>query len=309
MTNWEGTPLRPQGQAWPGLNTRGGRLSKGTGQLEDGSINQIINEADTLEKRKGFVRGLNERFNGVVCGLFKYTDDCGVEWLVVADETGIFIRQPFTIPVFQQSDAYPFDSFSELEINTTNWRNTTDYETSNDEMVQRFGLPAISGNRIGTADIMRWFKEASNQSYQIRIAYGFDDIATEQHKAIIIKGTGDLSTGAFLQGEVIFSNTGTYRAVLFHKTSTGSVVEILNRDLEGQRDGFFTVQYQRDSNNNLFVPGFQAAPRGGTPITANAETLNAVQDANFGQVTGLGIGYRSGAQGFPGIDVVDGGPI
>jgi hypothetical protein len=87
------------------------------------------------------------------------------------------------------------------------------------------------------------------------------------------------------------------------------VAEILTRDLTGGRTGFFTVKYSRDSNNNLFVPGFIAQPTGGVPITANAETLNAIQDANFGQVTGIGIGYKSGAQGFPGIDVVDGGPI
>lgn len=309
MTQWEGTPLRPQGQAWPGLNTRGGRLSKGTGQLEDGSINQIINEGDTLEKRKGMIRGLNERFNGVVCGLFKYTDDCGIEWLLVADEIGIFIRQPFEIPVFEQSDAYPFDNFSALVIDQSNWNNTSDYEIANDEMVQVFGLPEISGLRVAPSDIMRWFKEATNKSYQIRIEYRFEDSATQQHKAIVIKGTGDLSAGAFIQGEVVFSNTGLYRAVLYHRSSTGQVSEIMQRDLDGSPNGFFTVKYRRDQNNELFVPGFEVFPQGGTPINAEAETLNTIQDANFGQVTGIGIGYKNGAQEFPGIDVVDGGPI
>lgn len=29
MTKWAEQPLRPQGQAWPGLNTRGGKLDDG----------------------------------------------------------------------------------------------------------------------------------------------------------------------------------------------------------------------------------------------------------------------------------------
>jgi len=309
MTQWSGTPLRPQGQPWPGLNTRGGRLDNGTGQLEDGSKNQIINEADTLEKRKGIVRGLNERFNGVVCGLFKYTDDCGREWLIVADEAGIFIRQPFEIPVFTQSDAYPFDSFSELVINTENWNNTGDYETSNDEMVQRAGLPAFPGARLPNADIMRWFKEASNKSYQIRIEYAFEDAASEQHKAIVIKGTGDLSAGAYLQGELTFDNRGIYRVQVFHIDAARSVSEILNENLTGQRTGFFTMEYARDAATNSFIPRVQVFPTGGTPVLQVATGLTAIQDADLGQITGIGIGYRNGLQQFNGIDVVDGGPI
>jgi hypothetical protein len=59
MTTWQEFPLRPAGRPWPGLNTRGGALDNGTGQLDDGSFGMIINEADILEKRKGLVRGLN----------------------------------------------------------------------------------------------------------------------------------------------------------------------------------------------------------------------------------------------------------
>lgn len=309
MTQWQEFSLRPQGRPWPGLNTRGGRLDNGTGQLEDGSINQIINEADILEKRKGIVRGLNERFDGVVCGLFKYTDDCGREFLVVADESGIFIRQPFEIPVFTASDAYPFDNFSELAISTVNWRNTSDYETADDEMVQIPGLPAISGLRIVPADIMRWFKEATNKSYQIRIEYRFEDQPSEQHKAIIIKGNGDLNTGAFLQGELVFDNRGIYRVQVFHRTADLSVTEILNADITGQRTGFFTLQYRRDERTASFLPGVQVFPTGGTPVLQNAPSLNTIQDADLGQVTGIGLGYRNGTQQFPGIDTVDGGPI
>lgn len=309
MTNWEGVPLRPQGQNWPGLNTRGGRLSRGVGQLEDGSINQIINEGDTLEKRKGIVRGLNERFDGVVCGLFKYTDDCGIEWLLVADEAGIFIRQPFVIPTFTQSDAYPFDSFSEAAVDSENWRNTSRYETVDDELVEVFGVSPITGVRVPDANVMRWFKEATNKSYQTRIEYRFEDQPAEQHKTIVMKGTGDLSAGAFLQGELVFDNRGTYSINIYHRDSTGTTTSILNRDLVGQPSGFFTLKYVRDEGANAFVASVEVFPTGGTPVIAAAPTFNTIQDADFGQVTGIGIGHKNGAQQFDGILVVDGGPV
>lgn len=309
MTQWQEFPLRPEGRPWPGLNTRGGRLDNGTGQLEDGSIGMIINEADVLEKRKGLVRGLNEHFDGVVCGLFKYTDECGREFLLVADEDQINIRQPFEIPVFENSDAYPFDSFSDLLIDPLNWRNITDYESSIGEMRQRAGLPAIIGLRVASSDIMRWFKEASNKSYQTRIQYRVEDEAVEQHMAIVIKGNGSLNTGALLQGEIVFDNRGTYQVRLFHRDAADSVTEILREELVGQRTGFFTVQYSRNAGTNTFLPGVQVFPTGGVPVVQNATGLNAIQDADLGQVTGIGLGYRDGAQPMSSILVVDGGPI
>ena len=122
MTKHQEFPLRPQGSPWPGLNTKGGVLDPGQGFLEDGSKNQIINEADVLSKRLGFVRGLDERFDGVVCGLFRYTSGCGVEYLIVSDEDGIKVRTPFSIPEFLGSDSIPFDDFETLD--TTRWSPT-----------------------------------------------------------------------------------------------------------------------------------------------------------------------------------------
>ena len=68
MTKWQEFPLRPQGRPWAGINTRSGKLDDGSGMMTDSSVNCIINEADKLEKRKGMIRGLDERFAGAVCG-------------------------------------------------------------------------------------------------------------------------------------------------------------------------------------------------------------------------------------------------
>ncbi len=66
---------------------------------------------------------------------------------------------------------------------------------------------------------------------------------------------------------------------------------------------------QRDEATNTFLPGVQVFPTGGVPVIAGANALNALEDADLGQTTGLGIGFKNGVQAAPGILVVDGGPI
>lgn len=313
MTTWQEFPLRPQGRPWPGLNTRGGRLDNGTGQLEDGSFGQIINEADILEKRKGFVRGLDERFQGVVCGLFPYTDDCGREFLLVADEAQISIRMPFDVPVFETSDAYPFDDFAGTgAIDTSIWRNTGSYVRADGSMEQASGIPAMSGLIPTPSFFQRWFKEATNKSYQTRVEYEFDQSATEQHISIVMKGNGDLISGAFIQGDLFFNNAGTYEVVVVHKSASGTFQELLRQSITGittPASGFFTLRYQRNEGTSVFLPAIEVIPVGGTPIIQNTSSLNTIEDADLGQVTGLAMGYRNGAQTTHEIRVVDGGPI
>jgi len=317
MTTWQEFALRPQGRPWPGLNTRGGALDNGTGQLEDGSINQIINEADILEKRKGFVRGLPENFTGVVCGLFKYTDDCGREWLLVADEEAISIRQPFAIPVFTNSDAYPFDNFftgTDMvgEVSTSTWRNTARYTLRDDKLVEVAGASEMAAPQLSQADWLRWFKEATNLSYQVRIEYEFQTDDTEQHQGVVIKGNGDLTTGAYLQAELVFSALGTYQATLFLREASGNLKELATTGVTGlltPATGFLTLQYTRDLVTGEFVASLVVVPSGGTQVTI-FNNLTALEDADLGQVSGTGVGHRAGVETpANGVKVIDGGPL
>lgn len=315
MTTWQEFPLRPAGRPWPGLNTRGGALDNGTGQLDDGSFGMIINEADILEKRKGLVRGLNENFDGVVCGLFKYTDECGREFLLVADEDAISIRMPFTIPVFEESDAYPFDSFSTAgilggvaPINEETWRNRDDYQAENDSMVQKIGVPASGANQVPPDAIMRWFKEATNKAYQVRVQYEFVDVASEQHIAIVIKGNGTLATGAFLQADLRFSSGNFYDIRLIFRDGNNQLNQLFIENVTGQPSGFLTLEYQRDTSQNSFVPLVRLFPTGGVPVVKLADTLTALEDGELGQVSGIGFSYKV-SQAQMEILVVDGGPV
>jgi hypothetical protein len=299
MTVWKEVVLRQHGSAWPGLNTDGGKLDDGTGLLEDGSVNVFINEADTLQKRKGLIRGMNEWFTGVVCGLHKYTDNCGSEWLLVADESGISIRQPFVIPVFTQSDAYPFDDFAEAGApDQLNWRNTTDYTVASAALT-RTGSEISSPVRTSW---MRWFKEAGNLSYQVRIEYS---ITGDGFAAILIKGNGDLLTGSFLRAEVRRSGTA-YTASIYLQPEIGEETQIAMLDVSGlltNVSGFLTLKYQRTVAESIYQPTIEVVPTGGALQTKSAESLTVVRDSALGQISA--IACSSGAS----IAVVDGGPI
>ncbi len=323
MTSWQEFSLRPQGLPWPGLNTRGGALDNGTGQLEDGSVGMIINEGDILEKRKGFVRGLPEQFTGVVCGLFKYTDDCGVEWVLVADESLISIRQPFVIPTFTQSDAYPFDSFSTPgapvvgvgDVDPDNWRNLARYTLREDRLVEVTTNAVLANDFLDTADWLRWFKEATNLSYQVRIEYEFVAVDTQQQQGIVVKGNGDLLAGAYLQAEIVFSNTGTYEVRLFHRQASGILSRIGEATIAGSTTpatGFLTLKYTRDLTADAgfqFAVTAEVSPIGGSS-TVVSSFINGLQDADLGQISAVGVGHRSGSLVLDnGIRVVDGGPV
>jgi len=321
VTQWQEFLLRPQGRPWPGLNTRGGALDNGTGQLEEGSINQIINEADILEKRNGIVRGLDEFFTGVVCGLFKYTGDCGREFLLVADEEAISIRQPFVIPVFENSDAYPFDPFTTSpdtlvgDVDTATWRNVDRYTLRDDKLVEIAGAAQMAGAFLEPAEWVRWFKEATNLSYRVRIEYEFQPSDSEQHQGIVIKGNGDLLTGAYIQGEIVFSALGTYQATLFLREASGNLKMLATVPLSGLTappTGFFTVTYTRDLTQPIdaqFIASMEVVPSGGSIVTGSG-ALNALQDADLGQISATGLGHRAGVETVDnGVKVIDGGPV
>jgi len=279
MTRWAEFPLRPQGQSWPGLNTRGGRLDPGQGWLEDGSFNGIINESDILEKRKGIVRGLDERFNGPVCGLFRYTDNCGVEYLVVADQDGIHVRTPFNIPVFLGSDSLPNDDFSTLD--STRWSPTEDYESFMDALqLNGLALPQ-SGSFVAESRLMQWFKPSVLTSYQTEIDYFMVASSTNvQVVAIALKKT----TNTFLQANVVLDN-GDYRVTL--ELVQSSVRTTLGTSLlEGATlaQGFLRLSY----NAITRTATARVIPSGGSQVDL-AAVLSEAQDANLGQNTAIGI--------------------
>lgn len=282
MTSWTEAPLRPHGQAWPGLNTRGGKLDPGVGYLEDGSINAIINETDVLAKRNGFIRGIDERFDGVVCGLFRYTDECGREYIIVADQVGIKVREPFNIETFLGSDAFPIDNFQTL--NTTRWSNTTDYEVSADELMLNEFAALSTPEYVETTRLMTWFKEAALTSYQVEIEYAMAAGLELQVASIVIKS----ATTSFLQAS-IFLNGSAYIARL--QIVVGGVRSTLVDSAVGGAefaDGFMRLAYDAVTK----TASVRVVPVGGS-IVEISKVLNEIQHNALGQHTAIGLAYSA----------------
>lgn len=283
MTRWQEFPLRPQGQPWPGLNTRGGRLDPGQGYLEDGSFNAIINEADLLEKRKGFVRGLDERFTGPVCGLFRYTDDCGVEYLVVADSEAIYVRTPFDIPTFLGSDSLPNDDFNESEINEDRWTNTSDYRTFMGSLTIGLIALQIDADTVPMSRFMQWFKPAAITSYQVEIQYALVAEGEQQVVCVVIKrtpliGGGDTYLVAHLRRDPY--------SVVVELVQAGIAETIAETALEGSElaNGFLRLAYEAETRTVTC----RVIPSGGNQVTVSAQ-LSEAQDNNLGQNSAIGI--------------------
>ena len=284
MTRWVETPLRPQGQPWPGLNTNGGRLDPGMGYLEDGSVIAIINEADILEKRLGFVRGLEERFEGVVCGLFRYTDECGVEHMVVADQSGIKVRTPFDLQTFLGSDAFPIDEFDDLD--TARWSNTTDYQASNGILLLTDLAASSSSEFVEASRLMQWFKAASLSSYQVEIEYAMVAGSTLQVASVVIKRSE--SGTSYLQASV-FLNGSTYRVTLQIVVSgVRSTLAESNLDGADAGDGFMRLSYDATTR----VASVRAVPVLGSVVTIQS-VITELQASALGQRSAIGLSYSA----------------
>ena len=309
MTKWQDSPLRPHDQAWPGLNTRGGALDIGRGEMSD-CTNVIINREDILEKRKGMIRGIDEQCSGPVCGLFSYTDNCGVEHLLVADNEAISIRTPFAVPVFTAADCYPGDTFSLPDgesLDSSLWRNTTRYTHLSDSMVVVASVtPDDDTEAAVIAGTARWFKDACSASYQVRVRYDFDSANVKQKVAVVLRGSVGLP-GALILGVLEFQPGSLYRARLYHRNAALAVNEQLTATLTGDTDGFFTVGYDQVTR----TPNMQISVTGGTiSETLQGTALTEIEDADLGLTSAIGLSYTGGTPGQGlGIRVVSGGSI
>lgn len=282
MTRWAEFPLRPHGQPWPGLNTRGGLLDTAMGYLEDGSINSVINEADLLEKRKGLVRGLDERFSGVVCGLFRYTDECGVEYVVVADQDGIQVRQPFDIPEFLGTDSLPNDDFVG-DLDTTRWQNTDDYETFMSALqLQTNALAGISNGQVDLDRLMTWFKDSVLTSYQVETQYSMVAGGGGQVIAVAIKG----SASGLLVTNLYLRPAGYTFNVQYVNVATGVRTTLDSSVLDGAElaEGFLRLSY----NATTRTVSARAIPSGGAQVTLSKQ-ITELQDSALGEQSSIGI--------------------
>lgn len=286
MTNSVEFPLRPYTQDWPGLNSTGGKTMRVGGELSD-CTNVQINRGDTLEKRKGFVRALDERFEGVVCGLFTYLDDCGNEWLLVADQISIKVRQPFVFSDVPTLDCYPNDGFDDEELSPTLWRNTDSYITTSGRM-KLLGGSQENNLQQGIDSSTRWFKDACSTSHNLQLQFVFDTSAKSRILAII-RGTDDLAS-SMLIAELSYDPSASTRYTLrvIHRDEALNENEIskavFNSSI-GAVTGFLTISY--DATERIVTT--TATITGGNQ-TLKSAALSEVASSALGMVSAIGIG-------------------
>ncbi len=297
--------MRKPGQAWSGQDTKSGKLDDGRSLLTEESVNVQINRKDLLEKRRGFVRGLNERFGTVVCGLHGYTDNCGNEWLLVASDAGIAIRSPGVILPFTTDDSYPADNFS-LTLSEENWRNTAIYTATGDALLRASGSSTAP---FDAASYLRWFKDASAASYLVQIEYEFTPaVLGKQVVSIAIKGSGDLLTGAYLQADLEFTDGGAYLAKLYHVNAARTRTQLAQVIVSGNVSapgGFLTLRYQQDFSTAvaMYIASMDVVPFGGALQQVSGASLNEIEDRDLGRVSAIGCNANVS------ILVVSGGPL
>lgn len=290
MTRWVGTPLRKPDQPWSGIDTKSGKLDDGRALLTQESINVQVNQKDTLAKRNGFVRALQERFGTVVCGLHTYTDHCGNEWLLVASDESIEIRHPGVILPFTADDSYPTDNFS-TELSDLLWRNTALYTATGDVLLRASGSSTAP---FDAASYLRWFKPASAVAYQVQLQYAFTPgVAGKQVVSIAIKGSNDLLTGSYLQADLEFTHGGAYLARLYRIAASRQRTQLAQIIVLGSTtvpEGFFTLKYSRSFAGPLplFIPSIEVVPTGGALQEAAGATLDEAGDRDLGQISGIG---------------------
>ncbi len=262
--------------------------------MTDSSVNVIINRADRLAKRKGLIRGIDERFDGSVCGLHKYTDECGREFLLVADEGGISIRRPFFIPQFGNSDAFPSDSFQEAGLVDPNFWLNTDFYVQNQGLLLATG--ALNGGDL------RWFKDATNFSYLIVFNYVLDGDCTVV--GIIKQSSGS----ARIEGRI--TRVGTVvTATLVWIDINGAETELGTANTGNDLTGQVTLSYTRDVVASEFSVQMLTAPEEDPEVSLeDFTTLTLLNDSDFGQGTSLRL-QRILTSTAPSVLQIEGRPI
>lgn len=256
--------------------------------------NVMIDVPDVLEKRHGFTRALDEAFQGVVCGLFPYTDDCGQEYLLVADEAGISIRTPFALPTFTVADCYPMDTFDGLdELDPESWRNTGDYSQADSKMVFAAGAPNNTPSDVASqlGDLPRWFKDACGRSYQTFVEYTLPAFTGDpmldqiQRVILVLRGTGDLTSGPVLFA-YIERQPSLSRVSIRHRRTDGNVFNLLTQDVVINTSGFFTFRFDATTR----VPSVVVQPTGVAAQTVAAPAIDTSEELSLGFISAIGMG-------------------
>lgn len=322
MTEISEQPLRPLARGWPGLKSDTGKLLKEPGELSR-CVNVEIDVPDTLSKRRGIVRGIEEWFEDPICGLFTYTDLCQQEHILIATQDAIYVRQPFALPVFQVADCYPFSDFGTesdgADPDADSWKHQGgDLEVRSASLGLKstaVSVPVNEVERVINRGSITWFKDSCKSSYEVEVDVDLVDPSGgfEARAWILMRGAErGFASGAFLIGEIYRASDGTRMRIL-HVDVARAVTEVASSGPITDENGLFRLIY----NASTYEATARFRPDVGSQVDIT-HTFSAVQDASFGLATGLAMLF-TGTEDQPrpasfvapafGIDDVDSGAV
>ncbi len=291
-------PVRPQGELWPGLRSKRGKVtSQRPGEMSDCSNVEIL--SDLLMKRRGFIRGIDEWFDQPVCGLFAYTDFCQNEYILVATQDGIAVRQPFIPPSVQIADCYPFDEFAGsglANLDADQWKFVATTLGIDGNAV---GLKATARS-LSTFDVeaiidsssASWFKLACKASYELQLNLDFPDTALEPHIAGLMRGAQrGFQSGSFLMFDFFRRGNLTFGRIM-HVKSDRSSTEIATIGPFADGNGIGLCTY----NQSTLTATITFTPDVGTSATSSNH-VTGLDDAAFGLATGFSIFFLAPTAG------------
>jgi hypothetical protein len=321
MTDIAEQELRPTAQAWPGLRSNIGRLVRMPGEMS-ACRNVEIDVPDTLAKRKGLIRGIEEYFDGPVCGLFTYSDMCQNEWLLIATADGIAVRQPLDIPIFEVADCYPFDDFGGEPAegdppNVDNWKFASSHlETRSQSLGLKSSAAAVPVDDLAALDYsLSWFKEACGSSYQVQVDAALPvPVADLVPRIWIVMRAAErgFQSGAAIIGEVSREAGGVFARILFLDVAR-NLSELAKIGPRVDGNVLFNLSYDATER----VVSVSLTPDTESKIEGSA-SVGALDDASMGLATGLAV-FFTGTPGIPrpaafvapafSVDLVDSGSI
>ena len=174
-------PLRRPGEFWRGIVLKTGVLELRSGEILD-ARNVWQDLGDTIEKRRGFIRGYPDLYSGKVTSLPWHRDSVLSKSYLLTDADGLKLISGFVPPTppssFPTADGYPNDNYNRADVEFLADAADKWVAVQTEASPTNFGISANrarivtpgSDGGITRAGGKAWFKPAPQPYYKVSLA-------------------------------------------------------------------------------------------------------------------------------------------